>query len=163
MTTGLYSIYLAGPIEKTTDGGRGIRQEIHTSGIMQEMLRKYSCIINDPCDFKVNAKYKSFAETRKHEADWCNIVRNIVITDLQAVENSDAIIAIINPCLSFGTVAEISLALHKGIPVFAYVQGVDLNEMHPWVSACITKTAYSIEELTQNIEEFCQSQLPYQK
>lgn len=134
-----FKIYLAGPIEKTKDGGIYIRKNV------RKMLESISGVeIIDPCDFKINKRYKTLAEIVANNRNWKSLVRSVIDGDIDTVESVNLIVAVVNRAAGCGTTTEAVCAYRKGIPVVGYFTSADVYKdraeaIHAWLLASMAK------------------------
>ena len=145
-------VYLAGPIEKEKDGGKGIRNSVKIA------LKNFDVQLIDPCEFSFNTEFKNIAEIKQANPNsWKGIVHHMLRSDLAAVENADAIVAIFNDNASVGTFSEMVFAAYSNIPIITYFEdgNTQYEDLHPWLQVATTIPVSSITELKQAISAIC--------
>jgi len=139
----MFTIYLAGPIEKTKDGGIWIRRSVRQT--LEEIDGVH---IIDPCDFTINQQYKTLREVIKCNRRWKAITRQAINSDIDIVESADLVVAIVNKSVGGGTITEAVVAYRHNVPVIGYYQSEDVYNdragwAHPWLLAAIDKECVS--------------------
>jgi hypothetical protein len=134
-----FTIYLAGAIEKTKDGGLWIRKNVRDTLKMVEGVK-----VIDPCDFAINQQYKTLREVVQTNRCWKSIIRSVIDGDIDTVENVNLIVAIINKSAGGGTITECVTAYRNDMPVIGYYQSEDVYNdradcIHPWLLAAVDK------------------------
>ena len=71
----------------------------------------------------------------------------LVERDISLIENSDALVAIVDGSLSYGTIQEMVYATLCGLPIYAVISNGHIG--HPWLRYHSTKTFATLEELTE--------------
>jgi len=145
-------VYLAGPIEKEKDGGKGIRDSVKLA------LKDFDIILVDPCEFSFNTEFKNIAEIKNANPNsWKGIVHHMLRSDLAAVYSADAIVAIFNDNAGVGTFSEMVFAAYSNIPIVTYFEdgNTKYDDLHPWLQVATTIPVSSIKELKQAISTIC--------
>jgi len=145
-------IYLCGPIEKESDGGRGIRDRI------KKVFSNYEDIeFIDPCEFEYNEEFKNVKEIKKNNPKtWKSIVNKMIKGDLNGVKNSDVVLTIFNGNASIGTKSEMVFAAYSDTPVVIYLEDSTKEEdLHPWIQTAAWYISNEIEEIEKRIAAFC--------
>lgn len=146
-------IYLAGPIEKCHDGGVGVRKGI------RHILNKFEegITLIDPCDFNINKKYKHLREVIEHNRQWRSIIRKNIRDDLNAVEQVDVVIAILNKSSGHGTAIECIQAWRNNVPVIGFFSKDVYNnrdKLHPWLRASLAEECCTLDELEKMVKRY---------
>jgi nucleoside 2-deoxyribosyltransferase len=146
-------VYLCGPIEFTSDGGRLWRRKL-APFLRDELGHR----VYDPAE---DEKKNLTDEEALHFREWKGtdferfrrVVRKIIQFDLDLIENkADYIIchwddvAASSGASSGGTPAELTVAHRQGIPVYL-VTPLPANQISGWMLACADEVFASIDEL----------------
>ncbi|MBP7866029.1 MAG: hypothetical protein KA419_08755 [Acidobacteria bacterium] len=140
--------YLAGAIEHAPDGGLGWRARVEA---FLEGLP--GCEAYNPATDETKPLTD---EEREHFRDWRTTdfarfqrtMRKIIHWDLEHLASADGVICFWDPaCRSGGgTPGELTLARHRGIPVYM-VTSLPLTEISCWVLGCCDRVFNSFGEL----------------
>jgi nucleoside 2-deoxyribosyltransferase len=143
--------YLCGPIEFADDGGKLWRRKL-TPFLRDQLGHR----VYDPAeDEKKNLSDEeatSFREWKTSDTDrFRRVVRKIIAFDLDLIENkADYVICLWDDAArqSGGTVAELTVAHRKGIPVYL-VSTLPIEKISGWMVACSDRVFASIDELKE--------------
>ena len=152
-----FTIYLAGAIEKSKDGGVYIRKNVRKT---LESIPDVKVI--DPCDFKINKRYKTLAEIVAGNRKWRSLVRKVIDGDIETVESVSLIVVVVNRAAGCGTTTEAVTAYRKGTPVVGYFTSEDVYKdraevIHPWLLASFSKECISLSSLKRIVESYMKS------
>ncbi len=150
-------VYLCGPIEFASDGGRLWRSKL-TPFLRNELGHR----VYDPAeDEKKNLSDDEVAHFRGWKATdtdrFRRVVRKIIHFDLDLIENkADYLICFWDAGAvaggSGGTPAELTVAFRKGIPVYL-VSEAPPEEVSGWMLACADQVFRTVEELKKFLLE----------
>ena len=150
-------VYLCGPIEFASDGGKLWRRKL-TPFLRDELGHR----VYDPAeDEKKNLTEEEMAHFREWKsADldrFRRVVRKIIQYDLDLIENkADYLICYWESGAaasgSGGTPAELTVAFRKGIPVYL-VSEAPPEQVSGWMLACADHVFRSVEELKKFLTE----------
>jgi len=147
-------MYLAGAIEKSPDGGVGIRQKI------QKEMSDLDIQLVNPCDFEYNQDEfpTMWSHQRNLENDFEECMchsRNIVEGDLDHVRLSDFILVILDENCGCGTASEVTIAQSEHIPVLGiFVNPEKWRTVHPWILSCVKRVFSNTEDLKRFLISF---------
>ena len=143
-------VYLCGPIEFASDGGKLWRRKL--TPFLREALGHR---VYDPAeDEKKNLtdeEVAHFREWKSADLDrYRRVVRKIIQFDLDLIENkADYVICYWEAASapsSGGTAAELTVAYRKGIPVYLVTES-PLEQVSGWMLACADQVFASVDEL----------------
>ena len=148
-------VYLCGPIEFASDGGKMWRRKL-TPFLRDELKHRVYDPAEDEKKNLTDDEVSHFREWKTTDADrFRRTVRKIIHFDLDLIENkADYLIcywddaAASSSVSSGGTPAELTVAYRKGIPVYL-VTPLPPARLSGWMLACADQTFSSIEELKQ--------------
>jgi hypothetical protein len=148
-------VYLCGPIEFASDGGRLWRRKL-TPFLEEELGHR----VYDPAeDEKKNLTDEEAAQFREWKSSdmerYRRAVRKIIHFDLDLIENRAAyVICYWNDpaAVSAGTAAEITTALRKSIPVYL-VSDLPPEQISGWMLACADQIFRDVEELKRFLRQ----------
>lgn len=142
-------VYLCGPIEFSSDGGKLWRRKL-TPFLRDELGHR----VYDPAeDERKNLTEEESAHFRQWKTTdldrFRRVVRKIIQYDLDQIENrADYLICYWGDVAaqSGGTPAELTVAYRKGIPVYL-VSELPVEQVSGWMLACADQVFRSVEEL----------------
>lgn len=116
-----------------------------------EWRKQVTEIINNSCyekkpEFFDPTKFYNFKE--KHQKS----EREVMEFDLYNLRNSDLVIVNINNQWSLGTMCELILAKEHRIPVIGWNSCGE--ELHPWLSECVTRMCDDISDAIEHVIDF---------
>jgi nucleoside 2-deoxyribosyltransferase len=150
-------VYLCGPIEFASDGGKLWRRKM-TPFLRDELGHR----VYDPAeDEKKNLTDEEIAHFREWKSTdlerFRRVVRKIIHYDLDLIENkADYLICCWDSgaasTASGGTPAELTVAFRKGIPVYL-VSEAPPEQVSGWMLACADQVFRSVEDLKKFLTE----------
>lgn len=144
-------VYLCGPIEFATDGGKMWRRKL-TPFLREELKHRVYDPAEDEKKNLTDEEVLHFREWKSGDTDrFRRTVRKIIHFDLDLIENkADYLICywddVSASSVSSGTPAELTVAYRKGIPVYL-VTSLPPARLSGWMLACADEVFASIEEL----------------
>lgn len=134
-------VYLSHPIRS-----RSLATEIHST-----LIRDGFEVI-DPFDRPNQEHYAHLRLTKAREFTREECLA-IVVGDIERIEKSDVVVAVVSGEFSIGTPMEILCAFDMGKPVFCLWACDEL--INPWVSLFCTSVERSLDKLISNLKAFC--------
>ena len=149
------NLYLAGAIERSPDGGVGIREAVIEAFKDTDEV----CLIN-PCDFQYNKGTKSmwdYQHDKSHTFYECfSHAEKIGRGDVEAVLECDAILVLLDDKCGAGTASECTLARYEGKPVLGlFLDPNRWRDVHPWIIGKVSAFFNSVEELKAYVLSLC--------
>lgn len=142
-------VYLCGPIEFTSDGGRLWRRKL-TPFLRDELGHRVYDPAEDERKSLTEEEAAHFREWKANDLDrFRRVVRKIIAFDLDLIENkADYLICYWDDAAGQGggTPAELTFAHRKGIPVYL-VTPLPHEQISGWMLACADQVFPTIEEL----------------
>lgn len=140
------------------------RYQIYTAGGMGKFGKEHfaqsntwriyckNTLENYECDYNVRVinpnNYFNFVE----EPPKYKTQREIMELDLHKVRNSNLIIINFNDMYSLGSMAELSIAYERRIPIIGL--DVDKQNLHPWQQEMCARIFNDIDEMLDYVEDF---------
>lgn len=99
------------------------------------------------CDYKVKVSnpndYYNFLDNSTYDSE-----QEIMEFDINKVRNADLCIVNFNDLSSLGSMAELTIAYERRIPVIGLCENGELNKLHPWQKCMVNKMFTSRDDLT---------------
>lgn len=141
-----FNIYLAGGMGKFgKDKFRiGNNWRVYCKNIIDEYStdKSVNVTVINPNDY-----FNFIDEPQRYESQ-----REVMEFDLYKVRNSNLLIVNFNDVFSLGTMAELSIAYDRRIPVIGL--NVDNTTLHPWQKEMCTRVFTDVDMLLDYVKEF---------
>ena len=148
--------YIAGSIDNNPDFGVGSRAMIRD--VLEGIGHQYI----DPIDLEANrrniAKKESLKDIlEKSGPDWNltlqSIIAPIVNEDIEAVVDSDGVVAILDKWVGSGTASECTLAKYLRKPIVSLILG-DIHEISAWTLSRSDHILFNLSELKDTLKKY---------
>ena len=138
----MFRIYLSGGMKNITlEEANSYREYIKNDILDEKDAYKYSVDIFNPCkafNYEDDSSYKSN--------------RQVLAYEMYMLRTSDLVLVNFNDPSSLGTMAEISIAYDRNIPVIGI--NADKNELHDWQVEMCDVIFDSIDEAVSYVKEY---------
>lgn len=138
----VFRIYLSGGMKNITlEEANSYREYIKNDILDEKDAYKYSVDIFNPC------KAFNYEDENSYKSN-----RQVLAYEMYMLRTSDLVLVNFNDSSSLGTMAEISIAYDRNIPVIGI--NADKNELHDWQVEMCDVIFDSIDEAVSYVKEY---------